>query len=222
MRLADGRVAVVSGLAFPAAGVGPADVHAVLSGRALLFRSLSNQPDRWGRTRIRLFWRPAGGGEAARSDVGVDLVRRGLALFRPDPDAAGCRELLLEAERTARQSNSGLWTGFRVVDGGDRQAAVDAPQGFVLVEGEVASVGTAGGRVYLNLGKTRTVDLVIVILRPNIQHFEAGGVQLSKLAGRRIRARGLLDRRFGPQIEIATPDALEIVGRATEGEARGR
>lgn len=79
-----------------------------------------------------------------------------------------------------------------------------------------------GGRVYLNAGKVRTVDLAIVILRPNIQSIEARGVELLKLTGRRIRARGLLDRRFGPQIEIATPDVLEIVGQAAESGARGR
>jgi hypothetical protein len=36
-------------------------------------------------------------------------------------------------------------------------------------------------------------------------------MKFSSLIGRDLRIRGLLDMRFGPQIEIASPDAIELI-----------
>lgn len=222
LRLADGRNAVMSGVSFAPAGARPADIAAALAGRDLFMKALAEKTDRWGRMRIRLYVRPADGANETLLDAGVDMIRRGLAFYRPDSDAVACRGALLSAERQAERSRAGVWATAAILDGSNRDAVAGAPQGFLIVEGIVVSVGTAGGRVYLNMGKTRTVDLAIVILRSNIQAFEAQGFGLQQLTGRRIRVRGLLDRRFGPQIEIATPDSLEILEPAMEGEAGRR
>ena len=101
------------------------------------------------------------------------------------------------------------------MDAGDHAAVADAPPDFLIVEGTVSSVGATRGRIYLNLGKMRTADLAIVIVGRDIPAFEAQGIELRRLAGRRVRARGLIDRRFGPRMEIGSPDALEILGADT-------
>jgi hypothetical protein len=41
--------------------------------------------------------------------------------------------------------------------------------------------------------------------------FEAADIKLPDLIGRRLRARGLLDATFGPQMEVSDPDGLELL-----------
>ena len=36
---------------------------------------------------------------------------------------------------------------------------------------------------------------------------------------RSVRVRGLLDTRFGPQIEISNPDEIEIIGQDQDAQA---
>lgn len=219
--LGDGRIAVLSGLALSPLASDRQAIEALLDRQDLLVKPLSPDPDRWGRIRARVY---APEETAVTTDLGERMAARGLAFYRPDPDASGCRKALLAAEAVARADRAGLWSrAGAVVDGSDRTAVAAAPAAFLVVEGAVASVGEARGRIYLNLGKVRTVDLAIVILGRNISAFESQGVALRDLTGRRIRARGLLDRRFGPQMEIAGPDALEVIGAdGAEGEAKGR
>ena len=209
--LGDGRVATQPGLEFRA----PADTAILsgwLSGEAVHLKTLSGTTDRWGRVRGRLYVRPLKAPDAPLSDGAVVMLRRGWALYRPDADAHACRPSLLAAEAEAREKRLGLWAEpSAIVRSDDRPALAAAAPTMIVTEGLVHGVGQARGRVYLNLGKMRTVDLAIVILGRNISAFEAQGLEPRKLVGHRIRVRGLLDRRFGPQIEIATPDALELV-----------
>lgn len=39
-------------------------------------------------------------------------------------------------------------------------------------------------------------------------------MEFHDLVGRTLRVRGLLDLRFGPQIEIASPDEIELIPQA--------
>lgn len=45
--------------------------------------------------------------------------------------------------------------------------------------------------------------------------FVAQGVDVKAMVGRTLRLRGLLDRRFGPRIELAGPDEIEILPETT-------
>ena len=141
-------------------------------------------------------------------------LESGLARYRPDAATAACRAARLTAEQRGRAAKAGLWgrAGLGMVDPADRKAVAAAPAGMIVVEGVVTKIGEAGGRLYLNFGETRAVDLAITVSRRNISRFDARGLKLRALAGKRLRARGLLDRRFGPQIEVFDPDALELVG----------
>jgi hypothetical protein len=51
----------------------------------------------------------------------------------------------------------------------------------------------------------------VTILQRNLAIFERSGLRFDALIGRRLRIRGLLDLRFGPQIEISSPDELELI-----------
>jgi hypothetical protein len=225
--LGDGRVVTLSGVELLSPSIAPSALLAWLEASDLRAKPLSTTPDRWGRIRARLYLQPHGGTEAAASDAAAQALRMGWGRYRPDADAAGCRTALLAAEAEAREKRVGLWAdASSILHGDDRQALASAPPALQVAEGVVHNVGAARGRIYLNLGKVRTADLAIVIVERNISGFAARGVDPRKLAGHRIRVRGLLDRRFGPQIEITSPDALEILEVAgpdsRSGEARGR
>ncbi len=49
--------------------------------------------------------------------------------------------------------------------------------------------------------------------------FEAAYASLSGLTGQTVRVRGLLDTRFGLQIEIRDPDEIETIGQGQDAAA---
>ncbi|MEJ0092536.1 MAG: hypothetical protein WDN46_03630 [Methylocella sp.] len=99
---------------------------------------------------------------------------------------------------------------------GDHESFAEKAGTFVIVEGRVAGVGKDGFRVTLFLGPRRGQDFSVTILQRNVKIFDAAGLNLASFAGQIIRVRGLLDMRFGPQIEISSPDEIEAI---TQGQS---
>ena len=83
---------------------------------------------------------------------------------------------------------------------------------FVIVEGRVRRVGVGRSRVYLDLASRD--GLAIVIARRLEQALAQAGRPVEALEGKTIRARGALDDRIGPRIEVSEPAMIEIVRRA--------
>jgi hypothetical protein len=217
-----GAIATIPGLEFEKSDEARRTLLAWTSAAETHARILGPKPDRWGRLVADLYTRDAGSA-APLLALGERAIEAGLALYRPDAEARACRSKLLDAERRARESRSGIWseTDRRPLAASDSKAIAAAPNGFTLVEGHISGIGDAGGRIYLNFGKIRSVDLAIVILKRNIPIFESRGVALQNLVGRRVRVRGLLDRRFGPVMEIADPDALELMAEGAAEPTKG-
>ena len=65
------------------------------------------------------------------------------------------------------------------------------------------------------------MDFAVTILQRDVKIFDRAGFGFHALIGQRIRVRGLLDLRFGPQIEVSEPDAIEIVSAARGCPWRG-
>lgn len=212
--LADGRTAALAGFAAEPGAPGYAAFAEQLRGAEIRMSPLHAKPDRWGRVAAIVF--PASG------DTSVSLAERALAAgigrYRPDAAAKPCRDRLLAAERMARAARRGLWGDQRLgaLDAGDAKSILAAPKGFIVVEGRVNTIGEQRGRLYLNFGPRRTSDFTIVISKRNLALFEQAGIPLRQLAGRRLRARGLVDRGFGPMMEIVGPDALEVLDEAAD------
>lgn len=212
--LADGRVLAVSGVepprATPDAPRRAQDVRdaltARLAGRSLAWAPLG-PPDRWSRYPAAIF---------APGDLAADLLQQGLVRWRPDRVASPCRAALIAAEDSARRAGRGVWADpalgpVRVDDQFDRDALPAAAEdGMVVVEGVVAGVGETPARLYLNLGRARG-GFALSVSKRDKALMESGAFSQARIVGARLRARGLLDRRFGPQIELNGPDALEIV-----------
>ena len=85
---------------------------------------------------------------------------------------------------------------------------------FALVEGKVVSVGESGPIIYVNFGRHWATDFTVTILKRNARSFLAAGIEPRKLADRRVRVRGWIEERGGPQIEASRPEQIEFI----EGE----
>lgn len=213
LALADGRIAGLPGLDF-GAGARARDARTKLSefivGQNLPATELAGKADRWGRLGLWLGPTPemAQRGHASLAEA---ILASGIARYRPDGAAKPCRTRLLAAEAKARAERRGIWADLPVLAAADRAAVVGAPPGMSVVEGQIAGLGDATGRLYVNFGTVRAVDFSFTISRRNLSILETLGVEAKSLVGRRVRVRGLIDRRFGPQMEITSADAIEFL-----------
>ena len=174
---------------------------------------LAAVPDRWNRLPARLF---APGGDGTVQSVAEAVVEAGLARVEIDQLARPCLRPLLALEAKARREGLGLWRdpAFAVAAAADRAGLAARAGEMLLVEGLVSGVGAAAGRTYVNFGPIRTVDFAATVGRNNLAAFEKSGVLLSALSGKVVRVRGLLETQFGPQIELADPEAVELAAGA--------
>jgi hypothetical protein len=160
--------------------------------------------DRWGR-------RSAVVATTHGTDLATDLVSRGLAL-RDGPDVP-CAPGLAAAEQTARAGGLGVWSQ-------DRYKPIDAMQidrlreeagRFVLVEGQVRSVGERAQWTYLNFGGKWAEDFTVVVPKAVWTHLRERGMQASSLKGSRVRVRGIVEEWQGAAITITAPGMIERV-----------
>ena len=223
IRLADGRLARLAGLDVPDLARGAAETAANaqaflasrLVGREAELVAFAAAPDRWGRVPADLILsEPFGGGE---SSAALALLSAGFARVRPEFETRGCVGERLAAERSARAAGLGLWDDpdYSILEAGDAEELARSDGRFVVVEGTVRRVGLGRSRLYLDFGGRG--ELSVVVARKSQAAFASAGLPLGALAGERIRARGVLDDRFGPRLEVAEPLMIERLGRA-EGE----
>lgn len=218
IELADGRIVQPSSLApFQAHGPQPGDAGAA---RDALAQWMIGTPvrippnvltsDRWGRLAVPVF----AGEDGQLWSVGELLLREGLARYNPRADDP-CRASLLVAEQEGRGAKLGLWADpYYAVVAADDHATLGARSGeFVLVEGRVLRIGQTSARIYLNFGAVRGVDFTVTLSRQTAKAFERGGMSPTSLVGKRLRVRGLLETRFGPQIDVSLLEAIESIER---------
>jgi micrococcal nuclease len=200
--LADGRHARFGGLWLsPRAGAALAE----RKGRQFEVATLDRRPDRWGRLVVDLVGRDG-------QSVALDLILRGLALVRPEPETRACEAERLQAEEGARAAGEGVWANpAAILDSSDQAALASADGRFALVEGVVRRVGETRTRVYLDFAGRQGFS--VVIPRKAEAQFRRAGVDLKALAGQRVLVRGVVDVRFGPRIEIADPLMIEPLDR---------
>jgi hypothetical protein len=188
-------------------------VAAWLVGRAVTFRLLSAQPDRWGRRAALVYL--AATDAAPPISAAAAILGEGLARYRPDPTASGCLQPLHAIEAAARAAQLGLWADpyYAVLGTTDYAGFAERAGGVVLVEGVLREIRSGPVRTMLLL-EPRDAGrraLAITLLQRKVEMFDAAGFNFRALIGRRIRVRGLLETRFGPHIELATPDDVELL-----------
>jgi endonuclease YncB( thermonuclease family) len=218
--LADGRTLTLAGLDPPRdtpdhprlAAEARDKLAQWLEGRDVAVRALADKPNRFGLIPARLFAAPPGSTAGPEIGIAEAILDAGLARYRPDA-AHPCRDLLLAAETDARAEKIGLWADqyYAVLPGADRAAFAQPRTGMVIVEGVATSLGETASRFYLNFGPRRGADFAITLPKRDATALEKAGLKVRELVGRRLRARGLLDATFGPQMEVSDPDGLELL-----------
>ena len=180
-------------------------------------------PDRWGRVPVFAF-PPASTLPAPAPSLGAWLLAQGYGRFMPEPAAAVCRVDFLAAEAKARTAQRGLWHDpyYAVIAATDRQAFADKTATNVIVEGQITDVDRRPKRLYLLFGPRDSDGFAVTIVQRDVKIFERAGFDFHALIGRRIRVRGLLDMRFGPQVEVSEPDAIEIVSQPETSPGAGQ
>ncbi len=142
-----------------------------------------------------------------------ETIDRGLAWGYSLNNNSRCVGLLLRREERARIARAGLWaTEFGTIGDADRPRLLSGQTGrFAIVEGRVKTVGDRPKRAYLNFGKNWSEDFTVFVDRGDRERFNAAGIDLNGLEGRRVRVRGwMLDDR-GPAIHLTNPEQLELV-----------
>jgi micrococcal nuclease len=218
--LSDGRTVRLGGLDAPNADHGAPEIANAardflterLLGRDADLILLAGGTDRWGRTVADLVvLKP---GEGSPDSIAAALLTAGYARVRPEFETRGCAAERLTIEDGARQGGLGIWRDpdFAVVQSSNSVELRRRSGRFVVVEGMVRRVGFARSRLYLELvprdGPT------IVVARKLEAALAREGRPVGALVGQTIRARGALDDRFGPRIEVGDPAMIEIARRA--------
>lgn len=204
--LTDGREVRLAGIEV-AAATGGGSLKQLIGGRDVTLKRLSAQNDRYGRLVAFAFVT----GEAR--PVQQVLLAGGHARVSARVGDMGCARQLFGVERTARSARTGRWSDrAHAPKNADEPAAVLAERGrFTLVEGQVVSVRESGGTIYVNFGRRWSEDFTATVLRRHERTFAAAGVDLKKLAGRRVLLRGVIEERGGPWIELTRPEQVEVV-----------
>ncbi|TAL81001.1 MAG: hypothetical protein EPN75_05515 [Beijerinckiaceae bacterium] len=174
------------------------------------FLPLAAKPDRWGRIPAFVFIaQPA----AAPGGLAAFLLARGFARYMPVPEAHPCVAVFRSAEEKARKDRRGLWRDpyYAILTATNRAAFADKAATNVIVEGRLIAVTANHYRTSLAFTSKRGHGLLVTILRRNVARFERSGLHFHALIGQTLRVRGLLDLRFGPEIEISSADAIELV-----------
>ena len=236
LRLSDGRVLRLVGLdpveqtptAPDRADQARDALAAMLAGHDIAIRVLSSAPDRWGRLPAFAFAR-TGPATSAEGGIATAAVAAGLGRYRAEDAAHTCRGALLAAEAQARQAKLGLWADpyYAVLAVDERAAFAERSGTIVVTEGRLIEVLPGPYRTKLRFaapsqGSYGGHTLSATVPPHVMKTFEAKGVIPSTLIGRTLRLRGLLDLRFGPRIELASPDDVEVVTPASGAPTRGQ
>jgi hypothetical protein len=214
--LSDGRAAKLEGILLPAgaadhtpgflADQAIAKLSALATGHSMVLAADVPKEDRYGRLRAEAFL-------SNTSDerwLQRALLQAGLARVSPLPDRSECTEELYAAEQHARAQKLGLWSldayRLRAPDqlGGEGGT-------FQIVEGTIGAVSSAGGRVYLQFGRDRRSDFAAVLTADDLKTFRRIGVDPFGYQNRTVRLRGWIDHTRAPEMEIATPAAIEVL-----------
>jgi len=212
--LADGRAVRLEGLLLPAGRRDRAPAYlaeealSVLgeraAGRSVTLSVFVPKEDRYGRIRAQIL-----AGEPGEW-LQNTMLRRGLARVSIAPERRECAAELYAAEDAARKARAGIWkTGFYDVRAPDALAGTVGT--FQIVEGNVISARIRNGRAYLDFGSDWRSDFKVTIAPDDLRRFRDAGVDPRTYEGLRLRVRGFVDQLGGPEIEAASPEAIEVI-----------
>lgn len=194
--------------AWPMAEAAKAALESLVLGKLVQLRHGGATVDRHGRALGQLFL-----ADAPAKWVQQAIVSQGLARVYSFPDNRACIAELMAAEGRARAMKLGIWADpyYHVRQADRPQALLERSGNYELVEGRVLLADKAGGRVYLNFGRSWKEDFTAVIDAKAVRLFGDSGLDPLVLEGALVRARGWLDNHDGPRIEVSHPEQIEVL-----------
>ena len=169
--------------------------------------TLAPQPksDRYGRTLAQVF--------ADGVWVQADLVRSGLMRASPGLADRGCGKLLLKADSEARDAKARHW-GDGVFSLRTPDELRNRPGSFQIVEGNGVSASVNSGRAFIDFGADYRSDFTLTVSPADMRTFRQERFDVKSLSGKRIWVRGWIESYNGPEMEIATPLAIEVLNES--------
>ena len=169
---------------------------------ALTYAADETVRDRYGRVPAQVFV----GGQWLQAD----MLRAGELRSAPDRVSAVCATLLLAAEEQGRTERVGSWRSGAFALRSPQQIANRAGT-FQIVEGTVQTATVNKGRAYINFGADYRDDFTVTVSPEDMKLFRQAKFDVRKLAGKRVRVRGWVELYHGPEMEIASPVAIETL-----------
>lgn len=213
---ADGTEVRLSGLLAPgsdgdthgAAGIeaSRAALEQVLKDRTVTLAFAGAERDRYGRLLAQVF--------ADDLWVQAALLKAGWARAAPDGASGPCAGRLLAAEGAGRAARTGHWGNrFFEVLSSDRLVSLARLRvgRFEVVEGRVLAANLVRGRAFLNFGSDRKTDFSVTVSPEDMKAFRRAKLDPRKFAGHTVRVRGWVELYNGPEFEISTPEAIEVL-----------
>ena len=207
-RLDDEREVRLAGVEPPgdADAASAAMLGSLIAGREVTLHGSDDRPDRYGRQSAFVFL------EGAGTPIQWELLAQGTAFASPILTDKTCYAALLAAEAAARTARRGIWADPAALKNAESRDDILARKGrFAVIEGTVLSARLAGAVFYANFGRQWTRDFAVTISRRRMPAFEAAGIDLKSLKGKRVRVRGWVERRGGPMIEASYPGQIEVI-----------
>jgi micrococcal nuclease len=220
LELPDGRAIRLAGVESPLIlgaasrlAPGAAEDVGLWTSAPVLIHVLKPKADRWGRREGRAFFSEDGVSPADLPSVAEAIIDAGFARVDPATEARPCLDQLYAAEQRARAARRGVWAdaAYAVLDTANPEAFAARVGEIVIVQGVVANVRAGRGLTFVNLGDGGLQDPALIIGRDALRAMQREGMKPEWLAGRSIRARGLLDLRTGPRVDVSGPGAIEIL-----------
>jgi hypothetical protein len=211
--LADGRATHLEGIRLPAGAADRAPqvfadqalglINTLVHRGPLTLTAVPPKEDRYDRVRGQLF-------NGDGTWVQRALVQKGLARVALAPDRVECATELYEAETKARAAHLGIWSlpayAVRTPDTVGHDIGL-----FQIVQGVVRTAELKGGRSYIDFGDDWRTDFTVVVDPVDMPNFRRLGVDPRAYVGQTLRVRGIVQSLDGPEIEVATPQSVEII-----------
>lgn len=145
------------------------------------------------------------------------LVENGYArvhVFRDDP----CAAALLAYEAGARQDRRGLWKSphYMPLSASRPFDVLRRRDTYQIVAGRVTGVTTIRSQTYINFGADWREDFTVGAGAHVRRRLIAGGIDVTQLAGRLVEARGWIERKNGPYIELESAEQLRVLDDDTD------
>lgn len=226
LELEEGRTIRLAGVESPdARGANPgfmesaAEDLALWTSAPLAIAILKPRADRWMRHEGRAFLLELAHAPDMLPSLSEAVIDAGYARVDPTTERRPCLDRLYFAEQRARAARRGLWSdpAFEVLDAANPGAFKGRPGSMAIVQGQVASVRRGQGLTFVNMGEGSPTSPALTIGRDALRAMEREGMKPEALAGRAIRARGVLEMRTGPRLDIAGPGAIELLPTSTAG-----